>query len=75
MDQAAAEYQLRLQSDEEMKQLKVANETLERELQKSLMMADCLRSNMWRYSQIVGRIMPLMQGLTTGLTSDKGSSE
>jgi hypothetical protein len=37
MDQAAAEYQLRLQSDEEMTQLKVANESLKYELQKRSM--------------------------------------
>jgi hypothetical protein len=75
MDQAAAEYQLRLQSDEEMTHLKVANESLKYELQKSSMVVDYFRGNMSKYSQIVGIIMPLMGELTTGLTSNKGSSE
>ncbi|KAH8653990.1 hypothetical protein BGZ60DRAFT_568501 [Tricladium varicosporioides] len=75
MDQAAAEYQLRLQSDEEMVRLKVANEALKYELDKSSMMVDYFRGEISKCSQIVGRIMPLMGELTTGLTSDKGSSK
>jgi hypothetical protein len=75
MDQAAAEYQLRLQSDKEMTQLKVSNESLKYELQKSSIIVHYFRGNMSKYSQKGDRIMPLMRVLTTGLTSDKGCSE
>ncbi|PVH67456.1 hypothetical protein DL98DRAFT_507700 [Cadophora sp. DSE1049] len=69
-DQATAESKLRQESEQERNQLRDANQTLQCELQKSVMAAEYFRSSISQYSQMVARIMPLMGELRNGLDLD-----
>ena len=74
-DQAAAESELRQKFEQELKELTVANQILQQDLQKSVMVVDCFRSDIYRYIHIVNGVMPLMDELRAGLTLNKGFSE
>ena len=74
-DQAAAESELREQFEQELKELTVANQILQQDLQKSVMVVDCFRSDIYRYIHIVNGVMPLMDELRAGLTLNEGSGE
>ncbi|PVH69406.1 hypothetical protein DL98DRAFT_661712 [Cadophora sp. DSE1049] len=74
-DQATAESKLRQESEQERSQLRDANQTLQCELQKSVMAADYFRSSISQYSQMVARIMPLMEELRNGLNLDGVSDD
>lgn len=74
-DQATAESKLRQESEQERSQLRDANQTLQCELQKSAMAADYFRSSIAQYSQMVARIMPLMEELRNGLNIDGVSDD
>jgi hypothetical protein len=74
-DQAMAESKLRQDSEQERSRLRVANQTLQCELQKSVMAADYFRSSLSQYSQMVARIMPLMEELRNGLNLDGVSDD
>jgi chromosome segregation ATPase len=74
-DQATAESKLRQESEQERSQLRDAYQTLQCELQKSAMAADYFRSNISQYSQMVARIMPLMEELRNRLNLDGVSDD
>jgi hypothetical protein len=74
-DQAAAESELRQQFEQELKELKIANQILQQDLQKSTAVADCFKSDIYKYIHIVNRVMPLMDDLRAGLTLNERSSE
>jgi IS30 family transposase len=74
-DQAAAESELREQFEQELKELTIANQILQQDLQKSAIVVDCFRSDIYRYIHIVNGVMPLMDELRAGLTLNEGSDE
>ena len=74
-DQAVAESELRRQFEQELNELKVANQELRRDFQKSAMVTNCFRSNTNRYIHLLNGVMPLMDELRAGLTSGEGSTD
>jgi hypothetical protein len=74
-DQAAAESETRQQFEQELKELTIANQILHQDLQKSAMVVDCFRSDIYKYIRIVNGVMPLMDELRAGLTLNEGSGE
>lgn len=74
-NQAAAESELRQQFEKELKELTIANQILQQDLQKSAMVVDCFRSDIYKYIHIVNGVMPLMDELRAGLTLNEGSGE
>ncbi|KAH8650256.1 hypothetical protein BGZ60DRAFT_569573 [Tricladium varicosporioides] len=74
-DQATAESKLRQESEQERNQLRDANQTLQCELQKSVIVADYFRSSISQHSQMVARIMPLMEELRNELNLDGVSDD
>jgi hypothetical protein len=74
-DQAVAESEIRQQFEQELKELTIANQILHQDLQKSAMVVDCFRSNIYKYIHIVNGVMPLMDELRAGLTLNEGSGE
>lgn len=71
-DQAAAESELRQQFEQELKEPRIANQILHQDLQKSAMVADCFRSDIYKYIHIVNGVMPTSYG--SALLEDKRSS-
>jgi hypothetical protein len=74
-DQAAEESRLRQQYKEELDQLKIAHQILQQDFQKSVAMAGCFKSEIYKYTEIVNKVMPLMGKLNPGLTLNESCSE
>lgn len=74
-DQAAEESRLRQQSEEELNQLKIVYEILQKDFQKSVAMVGCFKSDIYKYTEIVNRIMPLIEELNSGITLNQGYNE
>jgi len=67
-DQATEESRLRQRFEEELNQLKIAYQILQQDFQKSVVMAGCFKSDIYKSTGIVNRIMPLLEELSTDLT-------
>jgi hypothetical protein len=67
-DQATEESRLRQQSEEELNKLKIAYQILQQDFQKSVVMAGCFKSDIYKSTGIVNRIMPLLEELSADLT-------
>jgi chromosome segregation ATPase len=72
--QATAESELRWRTDQELDQLKIANQTLHGELQKCAVPADYFRKNTSKYIHVMNRILQLMEELKTGTTDNEEAS-
>ena len=68
--QATAESKLRQEPEQQQSQLRDANQTLQCNLQKSVIAVDFFRSNISQYSEILARIMPPLEELRNGLNLD-----
>jgi chromosome segregation ATPase len=74
--QATAESEHRWRTDQELDQLKIANQTLQRELQKCAVTVDYFRKNTSKHAQVMHRVLQLMEELKTGtLYDEEGSGE
>lgn len=74
-DQAVAESELRQQFKQELEELMIANQITQQDLQRSTMVANRFRSDIYKYIHIVNGVMPLMDELRAGLTLKEDFSE